>query len=367
MRILCYGAVDCTHLGGVQRVVTGLGGALRDAGDEVLTVWSAPADRAVDGHAICPLHARTTRLPPFLPRRRSHLPSLARAARLLARFRPEVVNVHFATRAAYSFLVLKRAFGYRLVLSLHGSDVFRPSPQDRAYLPVLLNGADGITAVSRAVQSRALGHSGARAEKVRIIPNGIDTHFWQPAAGRPDPGEGPLIVAVGRLEPVKGFDVLLTALHRLHQRGVAARLMLIGAGSQEGELRRQAAQLGLERWTEFTGPLAPGAVRERLHAAQAFVLSSRDEGQGLSLMEAMACAVPCVATRVGGVVDYADGIVPLVPPGEPEALAEALRLVLADPVHAAELGALAARKIRDCAIGITNRAYRNYFQEIAIC
>ncbi len=364
MRILCYAAVDGTHAGGVQQVVGSLADSLENAGHEVLTVWSEPAENADEGLHVCPLHARTTPYAPHVPARRSHLPSIWRAMRLLARFRPDLVNVHFATRAAHNFLVLRRLFGYRLVLSLHGSDIMKPEPPDAGYLPALLRGADRVTAVSGALRAQAMRLPGSRNVPIHVVPNGIDTRFWRPD-GRPSLAKKmPRLVAVGRLEPVKGYDVLLKAVQRLHRRGLPVALALIGAGSQEEALRQQSIDLGLAEAVEFTGALPPEGILEHLRRSDIYVLSSHSEGMPLALMEAMACGLPSVATRVGGIAEFAAGTVPLVPPAQPEALANALEHLLVNPDRAAELGAAAAQTMRERSVEHTNDTYGRLFRDM---
>lgn len=364
LRILCYAAVDCSHPGGVQRVVSSLSRSLKCAGNEVKTVWSEPADEQVTGHEICQLHARTKDKAPFIPGRRSHIPSLARTAGLLARFRPQIVNFHFVTRAAHNFLVMRKLFGYRLVLSLHGSDILQPWSQDGAYLPSLLRGADAVTSVSGAVRDEAIRRGGMAAGLHQLIPNGIDTGFWSRDAGKQRRPGGLRLVTVGRLEPVKGYDVLLDAIDQLHRRGLVERLILIGSGSQDNALRHQARQLGIEDRIEFAGPLAPEAVRDHLRDADMFVLSSRSEGMPLALMEAMACGLPCVATRVGGVEEFSAGIVALVPPGQAHSLAAAIELLWANPDRVLEVGERGVRRIREYSIGKCNLTYQRLFNEI---
>lgn len=364
LRILCYAAVDRSHCGGVQRMVASLDEMLGQSGHQVTTVWSEAGEMPAAGYSVCPLYARVRERPPYLPWRRAHLPSLLRAARLLARIRPDVVNVHFATRAAHNFLVLRRLFGYKLVLSLHGSDVLRPCPQDNAYLPTLLAGVDAITAVSGAVRSAAAVRRGMGDAPIRVIPNGVDTRFWCPAAVLPARTPLPRLVAVGRLEPVKGFEILLSAVQWLKESGTPVQLTLIGGGSLDQALRRQARDLRIANLIDFAGPLDSEAVREHLRRADVFVLSSHSEGMPLALMEAMACGLPCVATRVGGVAEIGEELVTMVPPGQPFSLGAAIRRLLSRPDRGRQLGLAGAARMEAHSIGETNLGYLRFFREV---
>lgn len=142
------------------------------------------------------------------------------------------------------------------------------------------------------------------------------------------------VVCVARMEYAKGVDVLLHAWSRLMQdqsawgEQVAPLLQLAGEGALRPQMEWIAQQLGLEASVQFLGTRTD--VLDLLQHASAFVLPSRWEGLPNALLEAMACGLPCVATRVSGsedvVVDGVNGL--LVEPEEPQALAEALRSLL---------------------------------------
>jgi glycosyltransferase involved in cell wall biosynthesis len=143
-----------------------------------------------------------------------------------------------------------------------------------------------------------------------------------------DPGLGhPLVLAVGRLHPQKGYDTLLEALPALGDAVVA----VAGDGPLEGELRRRAPQV---RWLGRRDD-----VGDLIAAADVVVLPSVWEARSLTAQEALRAGRPLVATAVGGTPELVrDGAV-LVPPGDAAALGRAVRRVLDDPAHAAELAA----------------------------
>lgn len=138
----------------------------------------------------------------------------------------------------------------------------------------------------------------------------------------------------GQLRPVKGLVHLLRAARLLQGEGRDVRLTLVGGGEQEEELRALVAALGLERSVRFAGYVPPGsALCAYFDEADVFVLPSISEGVPKVLLEAMARALPVVASRVGGVPDVIrdgeNGV--LVPPADPAALAVAVARVLDDP------------------------------------
>jgi glycosyltransferase involved in cell wall biosynthesis len=172
----------------------------------------------------------------------------------------------------------------------------------------------------------------------RVVPVGVDTNRFVPreeAARQRDQ-----ILFVGWINFNKGIDVLLAAMARLAARDSPGRLLLVGGGFyrdtlvQEQKLREQAAALGLGDRVTFLGRQPPAEVARLMAESAVVVLPSRAESFGAVLVEALACGTPVVATRCGGPEDIVnDAVGKLVPVGDPEALATALAVVLAEPAH----------------------------------
>ncbi len=367
MRILVYSIVDQREPGGVQMVIAGLVEALRARGHRVTEGMSEPVPRNDGREWRCPLYLRPAGEETGRSRRRIHWPSLARAFTGLIRLRPQIVNVHFVTPSAFYFFLLRRIFRFRIVLSVHGSDILRPLPSESADVARLLAQADAVTVVSEDLRDRVLSVPDVRPSRVHLIPNGVDCEFWTPAPSaeaRGKPGRPPSFVAIGRLQPVKGYDILLSAFARLREQVPEARLCLVGDGPQRDELERASRSLGLERAVEFAGALGKEAIRQRLWTADAFVMSSRSEGMPLALLEAMACGVPCVATRVGGVPGILEGRGILVEPENPKALAEGMASILADPAVAPRLGARAQDGAQGFSRAASDGAYASLFDKL---
>jgi glycosyltransferase involved in cell wall biosynthesis len=154
------------------------------------------------------------------------------------------------------------------------------------------------------------------------------------AAVRAEFGTGPVVLTVGRLAAQKGFGVLLDAAAGWRDLRPEPALVIVGEGPLEAELKDQAASLGLA--ATFTGQRPD--VPALLAVADVFVLPSAWEGQALILQEALRAGVPIVATRVGGNPDLlGEDAALLVPAGDAQGLADAVRSVLADPGLAARL------------------------------
>lgn len=191
-------------------------------------------------------------------------------------------------------------------------------------------------------------------ERLVHIPNGVDTQQFYPVwqAEQVEMAER-VVLCVARLEYAKGVDVLLRAwAHLLRllatwRDGLQLRLYLAGDGSCWAELERLAMALGVQESVEFLGERHD--ILQLLHQAWCFVLPSRWEGMPNALLEAMACGLPCIASRVSGSEDIIEqgrnGL--LVEPEQPELLAKALRLLIEDTNLARKLGWCGYETVRE--------------------
>jgi glycogen(starch) synthase len=189
--------------------------------------------------------------------------------------------------------------------------------------------------------------TGARAEGVHVIPSGVPDGLFD--ASHPTEHEGlpprPRVVFLGRLHPQKGVDVLLRAVATLP----GVHLVLAGDGPERAALHRLVDRLGLGDRVRFLGFVPRAQVPGLLAAADVLALPSRYEELGTAVIEAMRAGVPVVAADTGGVsATVTDGVTGLlVPPGQPAALAAALRRVMADGALARRLADAARQRSRD--------------------
>ena len=197
---------------------------------------------------------------------------------------------------------------------------------------------------------------GFRAEQIVHIPGSVDTQKFQPAPGRrPDPARPERdIICVTRLDYAKGVDVLLHAWGRILREPsewcahLKPRLRLVGEGVYRAQLERIVSGLGIQDSVEFLGLRTD--VVDLLQQSWGFVMPSRWEGMPNALLEAMACGLPCVATRVSGSEDIiSDGVNGLlVAPEQPAEMAQALRRIIEDTELAQQLGQVGrATVVRD--------------------
>ena len=235
---------------------------------------------------------------------RVRLARLARLTQVLRRERPALVqSLHFYVNA-YAAMAARFA-GVREVGALR-SDCFSEVRMDGRLLGQLNLRTPRFLAANSLAAIRNAASLGVSTARLHHLPNVIDTAVFQPLAPQSKPVLQ--ILAVGRLSEEKRFDRFMRALAQLRRETSAAvRGVIVGDGPMRAPLERQAAELGLlPAGVEFRG--AASDMASVYQAADVLVLTSDWEGTPNVLIEAMACGVPVVATRVGGVPDVvADG------------------------------------------------------------
>lgn len=189
---------------------------------------------------------------------------------------------------------------------------------------------------------------GLDPDKAHVIRPAVDPTFFLLCDEKASASGGPLrIITTGSLIWTKGHELAVTALGRLRDRGIAARLEIIGEGSERARILYTAHDLGLADSVALLGQLAPEQVRERLRAADVFLLSSHSEGISNAALEAMACGLPVVTTDCGGmreaVDDGVEGLV--IPVREPQSIADALARLASDPELRHRMGQAARRRV----------------------
>lgn len=245
--------------------------------------------------------------------------------RLLRSGRYDLVHPSLWGASAYTRLVVAGPGRPAVVMSERRVEDFRAGWQlrlDRVLRPV----TDAYIGNSEAVGAFIRRAHRVPADRVHVVPNGIDRAIFHPAT-RPTSGDRALrIGAVGRLVHQKGFDVLIAALPKvLAERDV--EVYIAGQGELCADLQRLAAGLPVH----FVGMLdAPAKVADFLRNLDLFVMPSRYEGLPNAALEAVACGVPVIATDAPGMREL--GRVPLVPPDDADALASALIAALRNGV-----------------------------------
>lgn len=258
--------------------------------------------------------SRMLLVPPFL------LGYLRAALRTTRRLRPEVVHAHWWFPGGVIGAIASLRTGVPLLITLHGSDVhIAERPGLRKLARLTLRRARVIGVVSEALRREVIDLLNVDPAKVVVLR--MPVQMPAPTDASPPADPPPLrLVAVGRLAREKGFGVLLDAMRMLE---VDVHLDVFGDGTARGELEAAATELDVT----FHGARPRAEIAEALSRAHALVVPSLREGLGMVALEALAVGRPVIASGTGGlvetVVDGDDGI--LVPPGDPDALAAALR------------------------------------------
>jgi glycosyltransferase involved in cell wall biosynthesis len=165
---------------------------------------------------------------------------------------------------------------------------------------------DGFIAVAQAHAQHLVERERLPSHKVSVIPNGIDTHRFVPATNRAElrqrlrlPVDGPLVAIVAALRPEKNHARFLRVAHIIRQRVTSAQFLIVGDGPQRSQLEHMADALGLGAGVHFLGSRPD--IPDILAASDLFALTSDNEASPVSIMEAMSCGLPVVASRVGSI------------------------------------------------------------------
>ena len=355
-----------TGLGGgpahVRDLVTGL------AGREFRFTVAGPA-----GGALVP--ALTAAGADFAPIAADRLSpgALRDTVRLARERRIQVIHSHGKGAGLYGRLAA-RLTGAAAVHTFHG---IHPVGYGRLYLPLeraLARRSFAVVHVSesQATEARALGL--APAGRTRVIVNGIDAAAVRATAARAPLSRAALglrpdalvLVTVARLDPVKRLAVLLRAMPLIAARVPEAQLLIVGDGPERDALRALARALDPDGRVVFAGAI-PDAARV-LPVSDLYVTAARREGLPLAVLEAMACGLPVLATRVPGHVDaVADGRTgTLVAPEAPGPLAEAAVALLRDPAGRSAMGRAGRERVeRHFALDTMLRALADLYREAA--
>jgi glycosyltransferase involved in cell wall biosynthesis len=222
----------------------------------------------------------------------------------------DVIDAHFAYPDGDAATLLGKWFGKPVTITLRGTEIplARIASRRRRML-IALRRATRIFSVAESLKQHVVG-LGIEPSKIRVVGNGIDIEKFYPLARRQAreelglPTETPIIISVGGLVERKGFHRVIECLPALCGKFPGLRYLIVGGASAEGDwsgrLRQQVAELKLEDAVVFFGALPSDRLKVPLSAANVFVLSTRNEGWANVFLEAMACGLPVVTTKVGG-------------------------------------------------------------------
>jgi L-malate glycosyltransferase len=312
--IVCYASI-----GGSGIIATELGKALAARGHRVHVMSADTPFRFGDYQPGMTFHKVET---PSYPLFREPQYILTLANKIVQVSREEeldIIHAHYAiphaTAAYLARQILAASNGGpvpRVITTLHGTDITLLGA-DRSYSKAVafcIEQSDGVTAVSENLKAETIEELGVRRE-IRVIPNFLDCslHKRQEVeklrkALAPE-GEK-IVIHVSNFRPVKRTGAVVEIFKRIHEK-VPSKLLMVGDGPDLRETQRVARTLGLGKDVQFLGEQEQ--VQHLLSAADLFLLPSSSESFGLAGLEAMACRVPVVAARVGGIPEVIeDGV-----------------------------------------------------------
>jgi teichuronic acid biosynthesis glycosyltransferase TuaC len=226
----------------------------------------------------------------------------------------DLIDAHYFYPDGVAAALLGRWFGKPVVVTARGSDInlIGRHALPRRWMRWAARQAAASIGVSQALLER-MAALGVVSPRQRMLRNGVDTDRFRVEA-EPDSlrerlgaSGGPLLLSVGNLVPLKGHDLVIEALVMLRERGLQARLFIIGAGPLRGQLEAQRDALALGEHVRFLGALPQQELADWYAAADMLVLASEREGWPNVVLESMACGTPVVATGVGGIPEIIQG------------------------------------------------------------
>lgn len=267
---------------------------------------------------------------------------------LTNRFPFDIIDAHYFYPDGVAAALLGRSLGKPVVITARGTDInlIPDYPLPRRWIRWAAERAAGIVAVSEALRARLIG-LGVPGSGVEVLRNGVDLELFAPRdrdLARRELGldaDAVVVVSVGWLIPLKGFDLVIQAVAGLNE----ANLVIVGEGPSSMALRRLTRDLGLGRRVRFLGFVAQERLGTIYSAADVLVLASSREGYSNVLLEALACGTPVVATNVGSAAEIVreQSAGRLIQHRTPEAINLALRMLLADPPPRAAVRTYAER------------------------
>ncbi len=219
---------------------------------------------------------------------------------------------------------------------------------------------------------------GDPAGRIEIVPPAVEHAFFAPGDRRGArgavglPADCPVVLFVGRIQPLKAPDLAIRALAGVTHHPTALLVVVGGASGQDGSgevalTRRLAAELGVADRVRFVAPQPHHILSSWYRAADLVIVPSRSESFGLVALEAAACGIPVVASAVGGLLNIVhDGVTGLLVDGrEPERYSRAISELLDDPAAAAAMGAAAAVRARRFTWSFTAARLRRIYSDLA--
>lgn len=269
---------------------------------------------------------------------------------------------HFATSSGTVAMLAAALSGCSFSFTLHGPYIF--FEPHGWHLTTKIHQAHFISCISYYCRSQAMVFAPTSDwERLHLIHCGIDPSHYQPVSHQ---GRGTRLLYIGRLAVVKGLPILLSSLAQLIPSHPDLSLTLVGDGPDRDTLEQMVRDLNLSSHVHFVGYQTQTQVRDRLQASDLFILSSFAEGIPVVLMEAMATGLPVIAPQIAGIAELVEDSISgyLVPPGDPDTLAQRIEPLITNPELRASLGQAGRHKVeQDFNIHTETQRLHKIFQQ----
>lgn len=367
--IVCY-----PTFGGSGVVATELGKALAANGHQVhFITYSQPArldffSANLFYHEVSISKYPLFDFPPYELALASKLVDVVRFEKL------DLLHVHYAiphASAAYMTKQILLTYGIQIpvVTTLHGTDITLVG-KDPSYNPVVtfsINQSDGVTAVSNNLKEDTLNHFDITTD-IRVIPNFIDltrfslkprAHFKQAIA----PGDERILIHTSNFRRVKRTSDVIKVFQKIQEK-VKCKLLMVGDGPDRVNAEQLCRDLGVCNEVRFLGK--QDAIEEILSVADLFIIPSESESFGLAALEAMACSVPVVSSKAGGLPELnVNGITGFLDEvGDIEGMADHAVYILEDNARLEQFKQAALERAKTFELSLVLPIYENYYQEV---
>ncbi|HEY0518814.1 MAG TPA: glycosyltransferase family 4 protein [Ilumatobacteraceae bacterium] len=333
-------------IGGIATHVDGLARAMARAGHDVVVLsFDHPKvgdDEMVEGVRVLRANADLPWLPDdyLVARTASANHHLTQLGARLGSWRPQVIHAH-DWQVAWAADTLRALWSVPLVATIHATERGRHGGYVPQGTPAAINAvewwltfqAQQIIACSRFMVREVTDGFELSSEKVNLVPNGIDTGQWLSPAPTPQSEREQLVVAWGRIQYEKGFQVLTRAIGHLRHRLPEMRCVIAGRGSYLAELQTQIDMEGVGDIVQLAGFVPDAELKRLLQRTSCVVIPSLYEPFGIVALEGMAAGAPTIVARTGGLAEIVDGTGAgmVFEPGNHIALANCIFDILAHP------------------------------------